>query len=401
MLAIKNNLMAENAARHLGQSYNALSQSVERLSSGLRINSAKDDAAGLAVRELVRADVTQLKQASRNGQDAISMLQTSDGAMAVVDDLLIRMKELAEQASTGSYSDTQRTTMNSEYGQLAAEITRISTSTQFNNIKLLSATGNPTADTITFHVASADTIQFVRKSMDATGLGVATTADSHTDFKSALYAADTNTAKFIAAGSITAANDSFEFAFGGSSYTVDLSAYDDVGVTLDELTAAINAEVGTDVASAWFDSTYNAYRLELKSPAVGAGHDLAVTAGPTGLALTADMPIGANGAAAAPGVDLSTQAGATLALGKIGTAIDEADTYRAELGYMMNRLESAVTVLNIQGENLQSAESRISDVDVSTEMANMTRNQVLANAGISMLTQANQMPQMALQLLKG
>ena len=397
MLAIKNNLMAENAARHLGQSYNALSQSVERLSSGLRINSAKDDAAGLAVRELVRADVTQLKQASRNGQDAISMLQTSDGAMGVVDELLIRMKELAEQSSTGSYSDTQRTTMGAEYGQLAAEITRISTSTKFNNISLLSAQGN-SSDTINFHVDSGN-ISFLRQSMDAVGLGVAATADSHTDFKSNVSATDTGTALFLSAAAVTA-GDTFTFKFGANSYNVDLSAYDATGVTLDQLTSAINTTVGSTVAKSSYDSTYNAYRLELTSPATGAGNDLAITAGPTGLAATADMPIGANGAAAAPGVDLTTQTGATNALVTISNAIDSADSYRAELGYMMNRLESAVQVLDIQAENLQSAESRISDVDVSTEMANMTRNQVLANVGISMLTQANQMPQMALQLLK-
>ena len=107
MLAIKNNVMAANAARHLGRSYDALGKSVERLSSGLRINGAKDDAAGLAVRELMRADVAVLQQGSRNAADGISMLQTAEGAMGVIDDILIRMKELAEQASTASYSASQ------------------------------------------------------------------------------------------------------------------------------------------------------------------------------------------------------------------------------------------------------------------------------------------------------
>jgi flagellin len=114
MLAVKNNIMAENAARHLGRSYNSLAKSVERLSSGLRINTAKDDAAGLAVRELLRADIAQFRQGSRNAQDAISMLQTAEGAMQVIDELLIRMKELAEQAATGTYSSAQRSIMNAE-----------------------------------------------------------------------------------------------------------------------------------------------------------------------------------------------------------------------------------------------------------------------------------------------
>ncbi|GAI23223.1 unnamed protein product, partial [marine sediment metagenome] len=125
MLAIKNNLMAVNAARHLGNSYNALATSVERLSSGLRINSAKDDAAGLAVRELMRADIAVIQQGARNAQDGISMLQTMEGAMGVINEALVRMQQLAEQASTGSYSSAQRAIMESEFIEMRLEIDRI------------------------------------------------------------------------------------------------------------------------------------------------------------------------------------------------------------------------------------------------------------------------------------
>ena len=145
MLAIKNNLMAENAARQLGLSYDALAQSIERLSSGLRINSAKDDAAGLAVRELMRADLAVIRQGSRNAQDGISMLQTMEGAMGSIDEALIRMKELAEQAATGSYSTQQRNIMNNEYGQMIEEIDRVANRTEFNTTTMLnSATGSST-----------------------------------------------------------------------------------------------------------------------------------------------------------------------------------------------------------------------------------------------------------------
>src|SRR5210317_1777831 len=115
MLAIKNNLMSANAARHLSNNYNALARSVERMSSGLRINSAKDDAAGLAVRDLMRADIAVIRQGARNAQDGISMLQTMEGAMAVVDDVLVRMQSLAQQAATGSYSSEQRSIMHNEF----------------------------------------------------------------------------------------------------------------------------------------------------------------------------------------------------------------------------------------------------------------------------------------------
>jgi flagellin len=272
MLAIKNNIMAESAARHLGRSYDALAQSVERLSSGLRINSAKDDAAGLAVRELMRADIAVLKQGSRNAQDAISMLQTMEGALASIDDILIRMKELAEQASTDSYSDQQRRIMNNEYRQMIEEIDRIAGTTNFNSINMLnSATG-----TNTIHFGTDSLIEVNSVDVRSTALGI-------------------NSA----------------------------------------VTSILNA------------------------------------------------------------------ANARTALTMLDNAINLKDSARASFGYMMNRLESTNEVLNIQSENLMASESRISDVDVAIEMAALTRNQVLAQAGISMLAQANTMPQMALTLLKG
>lgn len=273
MLAIKNNLMAEGAARHLGKSYDALARSVERLSSGLRINSAKDDAAGLAVRELMRADIAVIKQGSRNAMDAISMLQTMEGAMGSIDAVLIRMKELAEQAATGSYSEQQRNIMNNEFQQMIAEIQRIATTTEFNSINMLNS---------------------------ATGTNVV--------------------------------------HFGVNSF------------------------------------------IEVNS----------VDVRPSNLIDSATITIaGADG----------TNAQQALVL--VNEAIQRKDSARASFGYMMNRLESTNEVLNIQAENLMAAESRISDVDVATEMAALTRNQVLAQAGVAMLAQANTMPQMALTLLRG
>ena len=269
MLAIKNNIMASNAARHLGMSYGALATSIERLSSGLRINSAKDDAAGLAVRELMRADIAVLRQGTRNANDGISMLQTMEGAMAVIDNALIRMKELAEQAATGSYSGEQRRIMDNEFQQMADEITRIANSTEFNSINMLNSAGGST------------TIHF------------------------------------------------------GVNQTITVNNVD-------------------------------------------------VTASALGLS----------------SVSINSPGNAQSALTAVTTAINTKDSARAMFGYMMNRLESTTEVLGIQTENMLASESRISDVDVATEMAALTRNQVLAQAGVSMLGQANTMPQMALNLLR-
>ena len=134
-LVVNNNLMAANVARNLNTHYGRLQTSTQRLSSGLRINSAADDAAGLAIRELQRADIAALHQGARNANDAISMIQTADGAMGVIDEKLIRMKELAEQAATGTYSSTQRLMIESEYQAMASEITRIANATDFNGMK--------------------------------------------------------------------------------------------------------------------------------------------------------------------------------------------------------------------------------------------------------------------------
>jgi flagellin len=276
MLAIKNNLMAVNAARHLGQSYNALATSVERLSSGLRINSAKDDAAGLAVRELMRADIAVIQQGSRNAQDGISMLQTMEGAMAIIDDALVRMQQLAEQAATGSYSSAQRAIMESEFKEMREEIDRIAGATTFNGMTLINS---------------------------------------------------------------AAADATVSIQFGKL-------ATDNLDITASNMTSAAA----------------------------------------TGLATT--------------GLSIEATGCALAALTALDEAISKKDTARAKFGYKMNRLEGTISVLNIQAENLQAAESRVSDVDVATEMAEMTRNQVLAQAGISMLAQANAMPQMALTLLR-
>jgi flagellin len=272
MLAIKNNIMAANAARHLGNSYDALSSSVERLSSGLRINSAKDDAAGLAVRELMRADIAVIQQGSRNAQDGISMLQTMEGAMATIDDALVRMQQLAEQAATGSYSSAQRGIMHQEFDEMRLEIDRIAGATKFNNIAMLD-----NSTTVSIH------------------FGELTTDKSD-----------------IAGSDLTSAS-------GGLNIT------------------------------------------ELK---------------------------------------IETAESAVASLATLDTAIGIKDTARAKFGYKMNRLEGTINVLDIQAENLMAAESRVSDADVALEMAEMTRNQVLAQAGTAMLAQANSMPQMALTLLR-
>ncbi|WP_300949552.1 flagellin [uncultured Desulfovibrio sp.] len=295
-LVINNNMMAANTARNLNAHYGRLATSTQRLSTGLRVNSAADDAAGLAIRELQRADIAALHQGARNANDAISMIQTADGALGVIDEKLVRLKELAEQAATGTYDSTQRLMIESEYQAMASEITRIANATDFNGIHLLDGT------------LSSDT-------HDGTGM---------------------------------TATGKMKIHFGSGND----SAEDYYYITIGNCTAS----------------------------ALGVGN---------------------NADPEAAGYTVSTQAAAQKALEGINEAIVSKDKIRAHLGAMQNRLENTITNLNVQAENLQAAESRISDVDVATEMTQFVRNQILTQSAVAMLGQANSLPQMAMQLIGG
>ena len=283
--------MAVNAQRNLSKSYGELSSSVRKLSSGLRVGTAADDSAGLAIRELMRSDIATTQQGIRNANDAISMIQTADGALGVIDEKLIRMKELAEQAATGTYNSTQRMIIDSEYQAMASEITRIANATEFNGIKLLDGSLSGNHDGKKINSTGAVRIHF--------------------------------------GTSNSSAEDYYDIKIGGST------------------------------ASA----------LGLGNTVKGAG------------------------------ATVSTQAAAQNALKAIDNAIVSKDKIRAHLGGLQNRLEATVDNLSIQNENLQAAESRISDIDVSQEMTQFVRNQILTQTGVAMLSQANSLPRMAQQLI--
>ncbi|MDR1776619.1 MAG: flagellin [Desulfovibrio sp.] len=291
---INNNLMALNVSNTLASHYSNLQTSTKRLSSGLRITSSADDAAGLAIRELMRADIAALNQGVRNANDAISLIQTADGALGVIDEKLIRMKELAEQAATGTYDSTQRLMIESEYQAMASEITRIANATDFNGVHLL--------------------------------------------------------------------NGNLSGKHNGSGITA---------------TGALKVHFGSGN-----DSAEDYYYIEIGN----------ATASALGLG---------NAAAAGSGFSISTQDAAQKALTAINNAIVSKDKIRANLGAMQNRLENTISNLTTQAENLQAAESRISDVDVAAEMTQFVRNQILTQAAVAMLSQANSMPRMALSLIGG
>ena len=427
MLAIKNNLMAENAARHLGLSFDSLAKSIERLSSGLRINSAKDDAAGLAVRELMRADIAVLQQGARNALDGISMLQTMEGAMGVIDDNLIRMKELAQQAQTGTYSATQRIIMDGEFSEMAAEIERISGAITFNSITMLDSDSG----SVSIHVGTTETIDINNVDMSKEGLGIVTGSGGVYIVGQATSGATSATmADWVTITDSSSADATLTISFEDS----DASANDelDIEVTLAALSTDSKytlQEIVDDInlVSQNLDNDADGNNLNYAAASVQSIMDGATlkytlklssrdaTSDVCNVALTSDNDTGATGGWTTPadidgtdftaevtddGINILTADAAATALIAVTAAIEEKDTARAQFGYKMTRLESTVDVLGIQAENLIAAESRISDVDVATEMALLTRTQVLAQAGIAMLAQANAMPQMALTLLR-
>jgi len=388
MLSIKNNLMSGNAARHLGASYDALAQSVERLSSGQRINSAKDDAAGMAVGELVRSDVATLQQGARNAQDAISMLQTADGALGVTDDILIRMKELAEQAATDSYSSDQRAIMDSEFSQLSDEIDRIANNTAFNGQNLLNAT-----QSLNIHVGSSTMIGISTSDMTSAGLGIGAVkaAGTWTTWTSTpsswvnVTTAGTLTLQFQNQGLITA-----NLSLGnGQSMTTVKNAIN---------SASRSTTEAYDAAQIVYDAQTGMSTLQISAKAGGAQTLVVGGTAVTNLGLETQANYSLN-AGSGTAQSLTTATAARTALGIISSAIVAKDNYRASLGYLMNRLQDAANVVGIQAENLGTAQSRIMDVDVATEMSRLTTTQVLAQAGVAMLAQANSMPQMAVKLI--
>ena len=587
-LVVNHNLMAMTAARNLSGIYNRLGNSVARLSSGLRVNSAADDAAGLAIRELMRSDIAVLNQGIRNASDAISMIQTAEGAMSVIDEKLIRMKELAEQAATGTYTTAQREIMNSEYQAMAAEIDRIANATDFNGVKILDGsltqshqgsgmkihfgTGNDAAEdyyyvnigdmratyetglrvgnsddrdtlrTTSLNAASktasladsasstdglfgirfaedfnqeapasatwnifgyvdvdasrdsiSDLVNEINAGKQASGtLNINAFSTTSTDsnyfgsqsltingftftFSTAATTGDTldtaNKSGVIAIGDVLSAtsvarevagylntnNSEIGVNVAGAGTTLNVFAYEggEAGNSINTVSATTTMVANQATlsgggqtpltASAYYDEANEEWELQIQMNQGGEKYQVQIfsltTASGTpdivgglitgtsmgGAAATGNDPeygrlvtalateqadYGSTdevaewtqpqegfGTTEWAGADILTQSAAQQALAAMDTAINAKDTARANLGAIQNRLENTITNLQIQAENLQAAESRISDVDVATEMTEFTRNNILAQAATAMLAQANSLPQLALQLL--
>jgi flagellin len=416
-LRINQNIAAMNSYRNLSVTDSQMAKSLEKLSSGFRINRAADDAAGLSVSEGLRAQVGGLKVAVRNAQDGISVVQTAEGALTEVHSILQRMRDLGVQASnSGSQDLTARQAAQTELAQLNSELDRIGKTTSFGASKLLDGTfglqgattvGNSGATQVTgttaTTVAAADVLTIT--------LGTTTAAGAAgTDIVGLVTMVNTGAA--ATAGSIT--ND----AAGATALQTALQA---------DIDASASLAKGLVTASVKYDSLTNKLSVNFtRTTATSANDDIAVGATSAGvklgMAVTTTAPTGSGGGfqvganntsndritvaigkvdsatLSTSTIDLTTSAAA--AIDTIDAAIKTVSTTRANLGAYQNRFEHAINNLNVAVENLSASESRIRDTDMAQEMVAFTRSQILSQAGTSMLAQANQAPQSVLSLLR-
>ena len=471
-LVINTNIASLTAQRNLSESQSVSSTAMERLSSGLRINSAKDDAAGLAIANRFSAQSQGMAIATRNASDGISLAQTAEGALQEVTDNLLRMRELAVQSANNTLSAADRTALDTEFNQLVAEIDRVATSTTYNGLTLLD--GSRTAATFQVGAAANQTVemaaiassrtaslgQFTGVSATAVSAGSSATANQTLTITggdgnvSATIAGVENSARALAAalnssglGFVATANSN---DLAGQTTAVTGSAADADTITINgtaiavtntgaaagnrsAAVAAINAQsattgvVATDTGSQVDLSAANGDNITLAFAAVAAGSatvadygisattfqagtidytfenagettNISITSSGNGITQTT-VAVGLTGTAvSAIGVD--TAANATTAITAIDAAMANVDTTRAGLGATQARFESIVSSTMVARESAEASRSRVMDADFAAETAAMTKGQILQQAGISVLAQANAQPQQVLSLLQ-
>jgi flagellin len=376
MTVINTNTAATITANALSKNERAMTQAMERLSTGQRINSAGDDAAGLAISSKMTSQINGLNQAVRNANDGISMAQTADGAMIEITNMLQRMRELSVQAASDTNTSTDRTSLNSEFKALQSEIQRISDNTQWNGMNILDDTVGTTGS-VDFQVG-ANARQTITADLGNIGRN-GTISVSTTSTTVQAVTVDTLAADDILTFKITNTNGSIDQFI---QFTVDGV---DVGLANGTSTGAmLTATDGT-----------NTYTLAATSTA----GSLTITSDNATLAIQeANLSRGISGTAA--NNDLLSKANAGLAITAMNTAIESVNTQRAALGAVINRLEYAADNLANVSQNASASRSRILDADYAAETTELARTQIIQQAGTAMLSQANQQAQSVLALLK-
>lgn len=400
IMRIQHNIMAMNSYRNYSSNTSALSKNLEKLSSGYKINRAGDDAAGLAISEKMRAQISGLEQAQSNAKSGINLVQTAEGALTEVHDMLNRMVTLADQSANGTYDNTtDRANLQKEVAQLSSEIDRISQASNFNGIKLLDG--------------SLSNSQTASLSVGATSL----TASAGTAY-------GTGTVQIAAKGA-NAEGIKVTIAADGTSTSIELGSKTDATYTAEDISTAVQnaaqtlldagTATDTDKVKALLSFTLTGDKLSLAansaldSTAINMAADPAATGGLTLQIgdtsdvynkLTVSIQNMGTASLGIGGVDISDQSGASDAVELIKTAINTVSSVRGTLGATQNRLDHTINNLSVMTENIQDAESTVRDTDVAKEMMDYTKNNILVQSAQAMLAQANQVPQGVLQLLQ-
>ena len=411
---INTNIMSLNAQRNLNTSGSSLATSIQRLSSGLRINSAKDDAAGLAISERFTTQIRGLDVATRNANDGISLAQTAEGAMVEISSNLQRIRELAVQSANATNSSSDRDALNAEVQQLLSEIDRVANQTSFNGTKLLDG-----SFTGALFQVGADAGQTI---------GINNIVDSRTaNLGKMNFASDTTAVNVVAAtasgvaaaaGKISGVKISVQQVGASAAQTINIddvkfNAGDSVKTINQKVATAINDKMDQTGVYATLDSA-GAVKLQAVkgnqyttgftfgtiTDAV-TGQATGVTAGATAFTAQTAAAVTAPAQETVAGkMDISSFVGAQRALEVVDKALTAVNSSRADMGAIQNRFSSTIANLATTSENLSASRSRIRDADYAKETAEMTRTQILQQAGTAMLAQANQVPQNVLNLLK-
>ncbi|WP_297792019.1 flagellin [uncultured Marinobacter sp.] len=374
---INTNIASLNAQRNLNASQSDANTALERLSSGLRINSAKDDAAGLAISTRFESQISGLNVAQRNANDGISLAQTTEGALNEVVSNLQRIRELAIQSANATNSQSDREALDAEVQQRVDEITRIANQTTFNGLKVLDGSfgiasfqvGANSGDTISINLTAGARASDIGAIATASALGV--------DFT------DPNGVE---------AGDTLDVTVGTDPQTITFTGEE---ASISDVVETINSQLENAVAVATDDGT----GIEIKSPEELSG--IALTTAAASPALTAGAEAAAPVDESLESVSIDTVNGANDAILRVDSALTTINSIRSELGAIQNRFESTIANLSTTSENLSASNSRIRDADFAAESAELARTQVLQQAGLSVLAQANARPQQVLQLLQG
>ncbi|MBI2504130.1 MAG: flagellin [Candidatus Latescibacteria bacterium] len=384
-LRVNTNIAAMNARRHLNANTRTLAVKQERLASGLRLNKAADDAAGLSVREGMRAELSGLRATITNAEQASNLLQTAEGSLNETNSILVRMRELAAQSSNSTFTDSNREALQNEFSQLMGEIDRIASATIYNNQTLLTGYGN-SVDLASTAVTASDASGVTEINISGAQTGTYTFEDTASD--STITLGNGTVSQTIRIGTIL---DGDVIATG----TQFVANFDRLGI---QVTLA-----GAEVANA--TGSYTDGLLDTQTIIVNSGTGGSFQVGPTDRAFNRLEVSIADMKATGTTLNLTSTSIATIttarsAITSLDQAITEVAKQRGTLGAFQNRLGFAVSYTESEVENIQASESAISDADIANEVSEFTRSQILSQAATAMLAQANVLPQNALALLQ-